>query len=280
MMKSMLPSLGMAEETWIDVPEHARSFMKDGYCVVPALDAAGLARIRSLLVAGLRGHVSGGDGLDDETYLNRFHTFVDMRTLNDVRVKVHAEVCGSEEFKRLVFRMVDRHLFGLIGNEIVMQRQVNFVTHLPGDAANIIYLHTDSWSGCSPYEVILWLPLVDVFATKSMYILDLATNRKHLEALEKDPSIRDASQLMARIRPEARALEMKFGSALLFSPILLHGAEVNRTDETRFILNVRFKALFSPYGTKALGETFMPVNYLPATQVGLDYESRFGVVGA
>jgi len=32
-------------------------------------------------------------------------------------------------------------------------------------------VHADTWSGDSPYEVVVWLPLVDYYNTKSMYFL-------------------------------------------------------------------------------------------------------------
>lgn len=265
---------------WFDPPKHAKQFVEKGYCVVQAKDRALIDKARALLVAGLRGSIDGGgDYGDDESYLNNFHRFAPLEKLNDIRVKVHREVCGTEEFRKLLFFAVKDQLIDLIGGEIAMQRQVNFVTHLPGDKANLLYLHTDAWAGCSPYEVILWMPMVHVYGTKSMYICQRNPNTRHLAELKQGLKLKSAAELLGKIRPDIAPLEMKFGEALLFSPTLLHGAEENTTDETRFIFNVRFKSLFSPYGTKALGETFAPLNYLPATEVGLDYESEFGVTG-
>ena len=43
---------------------------------------------------------------------------------------------------------------------------------------------------------------------------------------------------------------VKFGQALFFLPYIYHGSDTNNTDETRFSLNIRFKALFSPSGKK------------------------------
>jgi sporadic carbohydrate cluster 2OG-Fe(II) oxygenase len=169
-------------------------------------------------------------------------------------------------------------LVQLIGPEIAMQRHVNLVIHMPGDTANLLYLHTDAWSGCSPYEVIAWIPLVDVFDTKSMYVCPRQKGQRHLEALKAGLELPSAEELFARVDGDVIPIAMKYGEALLFSPTLLHGARENRTNETRAILNVRFKALFSPYGTKTLGETFLPVSYLPASEVGLVYESDFGMV--
>ncbi|MBI3556185.1 MAG: phytanoyl-CoA dioxygenase family protein [Deltaproteobacteria bacterium] len=270
----------MSMEDWLAKSKHGEDFVRQGYCVVPIQgeQRASLDRARALLVAGLRAALPGGDGLGDEDYLNRFHKFSNAATLNDVRVRIHRELGGSPEYRKLVFNCVKNYLFDLVGNEVVMQRNVNPVTHLPRDKTQLLYLHTDAWSGCSPYEVILWMPLVDVYDTKSMYLCKRDPNNKHMRDLKAGAQVDSAVELLKKIRPDIAPVKMKYGEALLFSPTLMHGAEENLTDETRFILNVRFKSLFSPYGTKALGETFLPVNYLPATEIGLSYESEFGIV--
>ena len=35
----------------------------------------------------------------------------------------------------------------------------------------LLPIHSDVWSGDSPYEINLWLPLVDCYRSKSMYLL-------------------------------------------------------------------------------------------------------------
>ena len=263
---------------WLEPSPNAKSFIERGLCTIAVESLESLGEVRRQLVQGLRAHMTGGEDLSDEAYLNSFHKFADLDRLNEVRVQVHREVGASESFRKLVFSCVQKSLIELIGPEIVAQRQINFVTHLPRDTASLLYLHTDAWSGCSPYEVILWLPLVNVQGTKSMFICERSKTEKHLRALKDGLRLGSATELLERVRPDIAPVDMKYGQALLFSPILLHGAEENKTDETRFILNVRFKSLFSPYGTKALGETFVPVSTLPTTELGLAYESEFGVV--
>src|SRR5262249_14960076 len=147
-----------------------RAFVKDGFCKVDVAARSELDGVRSAFVSALRGSAPGEPGLDDETYLNRLHEFARLDTLNDARVRVIREQGGSEEVRRAVFRCVAPTLVQLIGPEIVMQRSVNIVTQMPGDTANLLHLHTDAWSGCSPYEVIAWIPLVNVYGSKSMYV--------------------------------------------------------------------------------------------------------------
>lgn len=260
-----------------------RDFVENGFSEIDlgSTHVESLSKLRAEVVNCLKARSSRkpDQGLSDVDCLNRFHEWADLAQTNDLRLALHREVGAKPQIKTLVYDMVRAQLETLIGPEIVMQRQLNFVVHLPHDPANVIYLHTDSWSGCSPFEVILWLPLVDVSETKSMFVCPRPATLKHLRQLRGDSPIQGAHELLERVRPDCQTINMKFGKALLFSPILLHGAEENKTEETRFVINVRFKALFSPYGSKALGETFLPVSYLPATQVGTDYEREFGVVG-
>lgn len=253
-------------------------FVEAGFTTTPVASRADLDAVRRAFVGGLRATIAGGDGLDDEAWINRFHEFADPARVNEARVKVIKGEGSSEPIRRAVLQCVKPALAQLIGPEIAMQRHVNLVVHTPGDTANLLYLHTDAWSGCSPYEVIAWIPLVDVFDSKSMYVVPRAKGQRHLEELKAGLELGSAEDLYARVKGDAEQLTMRYGEALLFSPTLLHGARVNETKETRMVLNVRFKALFSPYGTKTLGETFLPVSYLPASEVGLAYESVFGMV--
>lgn len=255
----------------------AREFAKEGRCHVPVCDLAALTETRRRLVSYLKHRLDQNHvDLDDEVYLNRFHEFVRTEQLNDLRVQLHRELGAADDFKQLVHRCVAEYLPPLVGNEIVMQRQANFVISLPKDSTTLLYLHTDAWTGCSPYELILWLPLVKVFDTKSMlFIRSMDKNTKHLRAIRDGLAPKDVGELLKATREDLQPVNLEFGQALLFSSVLLHGAQENLTDETRFILNIRFKSLFSPYGTKTLGETFAPLNFLPTTQLGLNFELEF-----
>ena len=50
-----------------------------------------------------------------------------------------------------------------------MQRKINLSIQLPYDNSSLLPIHSDVWSGCSPF-VVLWVPLVDVYDSKSMFI--------------------------------------------------------------------------------------------------------------
>ena len=67
-------------------------------------------------------------------------------------------------------------------------------------------------------------------------------------------------------------LNIKYGQALIFSHQLMHGNKVNKTSETRWSFNCRFKSVMSPYDKKGIAETFLPIILRPVTKFGLMYE--------
>ena len=52
-----------------------------------------------------------------------------------------------------------------------MQLRVSLSIQLPGDDSSLLPVHADTWAGDSSFEVVVWLPLVDCYGTKTMYIL-------------------------------------------------------------------------------------------------------------
>ena len=52
-----------------------------------------------------------------------------------------------------------------------MQNEISLSIQMPRDNHSLLPLHADSWSGNSPFEVVIWIPLVNVYSTKSMFIL-------------------------------------------------------------------------------------------------------------
>ena len=52
-----------------------------------------------------------------------------------------------------------------------MQLRINLSIQMPNDTSSLLPIHSDVWSGDSPFEAVVWLPLVNCYKTKSMFIL-------------------------------------------------------------------------------------------------------------
>ena len=159
----------------------------------------------------------------------------------------------------------------IVGNELCMQRSVNLSIQLPNDTSSILPLHTDVWSGNSPYEVVFWLPLVNCHDSKSMYVAPIKKSKEVIENFTKYSHL-NVEELYQEIKKDTLIFNVPLGSGVIFSHSLLHGNRVNKEGTTRWSFNVRFKSALTPYGSKEIGETFLPINVRPSTRVGYEYK--------
>jgi sporadic carbohydrate cluster 2OG-Fe(II) oxygenase len=243
-------------------------FLRDGYTIEPASDRAALDAIRARVAELAATHLGLGVPADVGSFLDDFVTSCDPAKLNDVRLAVIDGLLRWDEFRSLYFRCARPILEEIVGNELAMQRGVGFSIQLPNDPGSVLPLHSDAWSEDSAFEVVLWIPLVDVYRTKSMFLLPLPLDLKWRERMADFPSV-DA--LFAAAEPDLRWLDIRYGDVLVFSHTVMHGNRMNVEDSARWSLNVRFKALFTPYSDKRLGEFFEPLTIRPASRIGMTY---------
>ena len=79
--------------------------------------------------------------------------------------------------------------------------------------------------------------------------------------------------LYKSIEDKVNWLEINYGNVLLFNNgSLPHGNRVNLELETRWSMNCRFKAIFSPYWDKKLGSFFEPITLRAASISGMNYK--------
>jgi sporadic carbohydrate cluster 2OG-Fe(II) oxygenase len=214
-------------------------FLSKGIVKFPVEDMDALDRIRDFV-------------------MRPFHSF----SLNAQRLELIREMNAQPWLRDAYYSLARNALSELVGNELAMQRSINLSIQLPNDSSSLLPIHCDTWSGDSPYEVVLWAPLVDCYGTKSMYF--------HKPGPIK--LMADAEKLWESVKDEVTFMDVKYGEALIFTQNIMHGNRVNETNETRWSMNCRFKSLWSPYGDKKLGEFFLPLNIKPASRMGMDYE--------
>ena len=252
--------------------ELGERFQNDGYVVGPVEDLDSAARIRGRVAdlaadhLGLPAPQTGEAG----DFLDGIHAHVDAARLNDLRLAV-IDGINTEPWLRPAYFSIARHaLSTIVGNELAMQRRLNLSIQLPDDDSSLLPVHTDAWAGNSPFEVVLWLPLVDCRATKSMFLLppgpDAAMQPRLGEFADKG-----AEDLFRAIEADVVWPEVPFGRFLLFVQTLMHGNRINCEPTTRWSLNGRFKSVFSPYADKPLGEFFEPVSLRAASRIGMRY---------
>jgi sporadic carbohydrate cluster 2OG-Fe(II) oxygenase len=251
------------------------SFLRDGYAVAPVDARAALDGIRDEVVATTAEFLGLPTPTDPGAFLASIGTHVELAGLNALRLAVIARLMNAAWFRPAYFDCGRTLLETLIGNELAMQRSIGLSVQLPRDDSSILPLHSDAWSEDSPFELVLWIPLVDVRGTMSMFALpkDAAgpwETRMHEFAAT------GVEAFYAALEPELRWLEVDYGEAIVFTHTLLHGNRINREPAARWSLNVRFKGLFTPYSDKRLGDFFEPITLRPASRIGLDYRLPAG----
>lgn len=204
--------------------------------------------------------------------LNKIHNYVSANSINEFRLEILNKLNKDSNSRFHYFNLARESLFNLTSNELMMQKNINLSIQLPNDESSLLPIHSDVWSGDSPYEINLWLPLVDCYKSKSMYLLKKKYLEKFILKLKKN-KIKNSSKIFNLVKNEIQFLKINFGNFLIFDQTLPHGNVINKEKETRWSMNCRFKSMFSPYGDKKIGEFFLPITTRSMTKIGLKYKS-------
>ena len=247
------------------------AFLRDGYVIRPAEDREALLRLQSFMAETAAGLLQKPTPQDPTRFLDDVGTHVDAANLNEFRLAIIRRLNDADWTRRAYFRIARSAIEAIVGNELAMQRNFALSIQLPGDDGSLLPTHSDVWSECSPFEMVLWTPFVDCFATKSMFILPRADSMA-MTAHLADYQDAGVEGLFKAIENRVEWLDIPFGSFLLFNPALIHGNRVNRETGTRWSINCRFKGLFTPYSDKRLGSFFEVLSMRPATRMALSYK--------
>ena len=254
----------------------ADRFIENGFVTAPADDRPGLDNIQRRAAELAAEHLNLPAPNDPQNFLDRIHSHVSVDNLNALRMHVIGALNAEPWLRATYFRLARSTIETIVGNELCMQRRVNLSIQMPQDDSSLLATHSDVWSGDSPFEVVVWVPLVDVFRTKSMYLLPPSVNG---EMQDRMASLRSAEELYQTIKPHLSWIEIPFGHVLVFNQTLMHGNRVNEEKSTRWTMNCRFKSVMSPYADKRFGEFFEPISLRPATRIGMQYKLPGGFHG-
>ena len=250
--------------------EISSEFEKYGYIIKDVEDQKSLDYIRDIYVSSAKKIVSEKTNYNNEDFLNYFHKIVKAKELNSLRLKIINNANNNLKLRELYYQISKKWLDYLIGNEVAMQLRVNLSIQYPKDASSLLPVHADTWSGDSPYEVVVWIPLVDCYKTKAMYLLPPSKERSLTNKFTSE--LKNSEKIFMKIKKFVNWIDIKYGEILLFNQSLPHGNRVNKEKDTRWSLNCRFKSIFTPYGDKKIGEFFEPITLKTASQIGLNYK--------
>jgi sporadic carbohydrate cluster 2OG-Fe(II) oxygenase len=258
-------------------PSLIEDFLSQGYVICDVGDRPALDQLRREIVTAAARAIGQPVPADDGAFLDGLHKVLPVEKLNAVRLGLYHEINAHAWFRPTYFRLGRAVLETLVGNELAMQNRINFSIQMPGDKTSLLDLHADVFSGETPYQVVQWLPLVDVKATKSMFILPRPKSEAVIARLA-DFSDGGMRALYEEIKRDLIWLDIPYGKVLIFCPNFLHGNVVNDESTTRWSLNCRFTGLFTPYDSpeKALGQFYLPITVRPTTRLGMAYRQPGG----
>lgn len=248
----------------------ANEYTNNGYIIRPNADTGAFKWIQQSAASVAATALKIAAPSDNELFLNEIHRLVEPSALNDFRLKVIQGLNALPEFRLMYFRLARPYLEAIVGNELAMQQRINLSIQMPNDTSSLLPVHADTWSGDSPYEVVVWLPLVNCYGSKAMYLLPPNESARFADEFNKRGGSSSES-IFDSIKNEVKWLEVKSGQVMVFDQSLPHGNRLNAENETRWSMNCRFKGVFTPYGDKKLGEFFEPITLRPASSRGMSY---------
>lgn len=203
---------------------------------------------------------------------------LDPTKLNSQRLKTFRALNNISDWENLYFNMAGKTLSQILGPDILIQRKLNFSIQVPNDTTSRLGMHTDTLSGQSPFEIVMWTAFTDAFDTNSMFYFDRETSAEifsEMASTERE----GLEELRKKFWAKARFLNVKKSSVVIFSSTIFHGNVTNQTEQTRMSVNCRFKNLFSPGGhgssaDRGVGIFYKLLSESPLTSIGREYLDR------
>lgn len=247
----------------------SKEFLEKGYVISKVENKNSLKIILNLVLRSIQKKIK-----DNKINLNNIHKLIPENQLNEFRLGVINDINKNKILRYHYFKLATSLLYSLAGNELMMQKNINLSIQFPNDKNSLLPIHSDVWSGDSAYEINLWVPLVNCYKTKSMYILEQKYNDVFLKKM-KSAKIKSSDDIFKIVKNKIKWLDVNYGECLIFNQGLPHGNVVNKEIETRWSMNCRFKSVFSPYGDKKIAEFFLPITTRAMTEVGMSFEYPF-----
>ena len=257
-------------------------FEKNGYVIVPGNKIL-LNKIRKIIFNKIKNNKKIKNKSDNDSnitnILNNFHKYINLKELNSLRFNIYKQINISDVFSKIYYEIAKDYLDELVGNELSMQKKINLSIQMPKDKDSLLDIHSDIYAGESPFQVVAWVPLVNVYDTKSMFGAEIKQN-KVMNQQMLNSSEKTTKEIYNKNKKKFKFFNVKLGEVLIFSPLMLHGNTINKTKETRFSLNVRFKSLLSPYDVmikshRNIPNFYRPLNIKPLTKIGFNYIKNY-----
>lgn len=245
--------------------ELQEEYLKKGYIIYESDQSANNILKEFKLIAS---EVFGSE-TDIHTKMLELDRTTTSSEVNDLRIAIMNSMNSNNKIIRAIYEHCQEYIYALCGNELAVQKRVSLSLMLPHSSKDVLPLHADTWNGVSPFELAIFIPLVDLTKDMSLY---MATDIKLKEAIQKDVEKGVGSdELYEKNKDKFERISLNRGDILFFDHAIPHGLAINKGNHVHWALNIRFKAITSPYAQKRLGEYFMPITLKACTMIGIKH---------
>ena len=250
----------MDEREGVAMKPEARDkhFLDEGWLKIDLYDTSPIWKIRELLLKRLQEKWR----LADLKRLEDYHLFVDSDN-NHTAIQYDLLQLYLEAHSGLeVIRKNKKLLIDLIGPDIHVSKYPYLRIARPNKRQDNVGYHRDTFYGCSPFELSVFVPFVDLsdpdatlkLIPGSHIMPESAFSYKQIpsETVSKGSAKHQLGFLYSpkimegNIDNRAVPIPLEIGQVLIFSLSIVHGQEVNRSQLTRFSSDIRVVNSLAP----------------------------------
>ena len=206
---------------------------------------------------------------NSRTTLSNLHKFAKPDDLDLICTAIY-DLFLTAEFKQPYDSLCRKIIEEKFAGRAAHQRVPSVRIQMPGQSS--VNYHTDEWYGHGHGVQNFWAPLTPVAGTNSLYVCDEQTSLQVTDKIRTERrSVQEMNQLA---RGACRPLAMSFGEIYHFNSHIIHGTEINDTDQTRVSFDFRILLDGDDRGLKD-ESFFVPFGQ---AQVAANLERKIGVV--
>ena len=245
-------------------------FLRNGFVVCDAESPQILESIRQDVTKIAKNWLTQNQLESKAFELSNSHDFVTNDRLTDLRLNIFSEINKITDIRQRYFWLARQNLTTLVGNELAMQNKVNMSIQQPNDESSVLPIHSDIWTGDSPFQVVLWVPLTDASKSNSMFLLPPNESREARQGVAAG-EFKSMDQIGYQYHSQMVTMIVPYGKVLIFDSNCLHGNVLNETETVRWSINCRFTGLLTPFTNpeRRLGTYYLPITTRAATKMGL-----------
>ena len=154
--------------------------------------------------------------------LENAHLSISNEKSNDLRLHIMKNLYQNTRFHRNYYNAAKNIIHSLCGNELAMQKRPGLSINLPQNKNDVLPIHADTWNGVSPFELNIWIPLVNCRDSMCLYILKRDSYKCRLNETKELLRL-TSDELFNELRDDLTWIPIEYGEILAFDQSLLHG---------------------------------------------------------